>query len=328
MTAATELLAPGGVTPSGGAVTTRSRTAWQLFWERFKEDKAALGAGVVIVILIFLAIAGGPLAQWISGHPNDQGYQATMLDSFGLPKGPNSSFWFGGDGSGRDVFVRTMYGTRTSLIVGVVASGIAVILGLVVGLVAGYFRGWIDTGLSRFGDVMLAMPQLLISIGIVAACNSSVKGCVIYGPISIQPGISLVICVIVIFSWPYIARIVRGFTLSIREKEFVEASRSLGASDFRIIFREILPNLAGPIIVYTTLLIPQSILFEAALSYLGLGVPPQTASWGGLLNDAQQFYDTAWWLMLFPGLFLVITTLAFNLLGDGLRDALDVRTDR
>ena len=133
---------------------------------------------------------------------------------------------------------------------------------------------------------------------------------------------------IVIFSWPYIARIVRGFTLSIREKEFVEASRSLGAGDFRIIFREILPNLIGPIIVYTTLLIPQSILFEAALSYLGLGVPPDVASWGGLLNDAQRFYDTAWWLMLFPGLFLVITTLAFNLLGDGLRDALDVRGDR
>jgi peptide/nickel transport system permease protein len=151
---------------------------------------------------------------------------------------------------------------------------------------------------------------------------------VIYGPIAIQPGIALVICVIVIFSWPYIARIVRGFTLSIREKEFVEASRSLGAGDFRIIFREILPNLIGPIIVYTTLLIPQSILFEAALSYLGLGVPPDVASWGGLLNDAQRFYDTAWWLMLFPGLFLVITTLAFNLLGDGLRDALDVRGDR
>jgi peptide/nickel transport system permease protein len=144
----------------------------------------------------------------------------------------------------------------------------------------------------------------------------------------IQPGVPLVICVIVIFSWPYIARIVRGFTLSIREKEFVEASRSLGAGDFRIIFREIMPNLIGPIIVYTTLLIPQSILFEAALSYLGLGVPTDTASWGGLLNDAQRFYDTAWWLMLFPGLFLVITTLAFNLLGDGLRDALDVRAER
>jgi peptide/nickel transport system permease protein len=138
----------------------------------------------------------------------------------------------------------------------------------------------------------------------------------------------VVIGVIAFFTWPYIARIVRGFTLAVREKEFVEASRSLGASNFRIIFREILPNLIGPIIVYTTLLIPNNILFEAALSYLGLGVPPDVASWGGLLNQAQNYYDVAWWLMLFPGLFLVMTTLAFNLLGDGLRDALDVRADR
>ena len=279
----------------------------------------------MIVLLIVIAIVGGPIAQALTGHSNNEGYEAIMENSFGLPKGPNAQFWFGADGSGRDLFVRTMYGARTSLTVGVVASGIAVLIGLVVGLVAGYFRGIVDTALSRVGDVMLAMPQLLISIGIVAACNSSVNGCL---DGLIQPGLRLVICVIVIFSWPYIARLVRSFTLSIREKEFVEASRSLGASDLRIIFREILPNLAGPMIVYATLLIPQSILFEAALSYLGLGVPVTTASWGGLLSEAQTYYDTAWWLILFPGLFLVITTLAFNLLGDGLRDALDVRSDR
>jgi peptide/nickel transport system permease protein len=319
LTAATDLLNPGG------AGFTQTRSASRLFWERFREDKAALLATSVIVLLILIAIFGGPLAARITGHPNTEQYQNLMQDSFGLPKGPNEQFWFGGDGEGRDLFVRTMYGARTSLIVGVVASGIAVLIGLVVGLVAGFFRGLVDTTLSRIGDVMLAMPQLLISIGIVAACNSNKNGCVAG---LIQPGITLVVCVIVIFSWPYIARIVRGFTLSIREKEFVEASRSLGAGDSRIIFREIMPNLIGPIIVWTTLLIPQSILFEAALSYLGLGVPPDTASWGGLLNDAQRFYDTAWWLMLFPGLFLVITTLAFNLLGDGLRDALDVRGDR
>ena len=307
----------------GGAIAIRS--AWRLFWERLREDKAALGALFVIALLTFIAFFGGPIASSITGHPNTEQYQQVMQDSFGLPKGPTSAFWFGSDGEARDLFVRTMYGTRTSLIVGVIATGIAVFIGLIVGLVAGYFRGFIDTMLSRTGDVMLAMPQLLISIGIVAACNSNKNGC-LFG--LIQPGLPLVICVIVIFSWPYIARLVRGFTLSIREKEFVEASRSLGASDARIIFNEILPNLSGPIIVYTTLLVPQSILFEAALSYLGLGVPPDTASWGGLLNDAQRYYDTAWWLMLFPGLFLVITTLAFNLLGDGLRDALDVRAER
>lgn len=302
-----------------------TRRASSLFWTRFKEDKAAVLAAVVIVLLILTAIIGGPLAAWATGHPNNTGYPSIMENSFGLPKGPNSSFWFGADGSGRDLFVRTLYGARTSLIVGIVASGIAVLIGLVVGLTAGFFRGIVDTGFSRVGDVMLALPSLLISIGIVAACNSNKNGCV---DGLIQPGLPLVITVIVLFSWPYIARLVRGFTLSIREKEFVEASRSLGASDTRIIFREILPNLLGPIIVYTTLLIPQSILFEAALSYLGLGVPITTASWGGLLNDAQTYYDTAWWLMLFPGLFLVITTLSFNLLGDGLRDALDVRGDR
>jgi peptide/nickel transport system permease protein len=304
-----------------------SRSALSLFWSRFKEDKAALFGAIVILALIFIAVIGGPLAAWATGHPNGVAYPEIMEDSFGVPKGPNAQFWFGADGAGRDLFVRTLYGARTSLEVGILASGLAVLIGLVVGLTAGYYGKWIDTALSRTGDVMLALPQLLISIGIVAACSTTKQGCQI-GPFSIQPGIEIVVAVIVIFSWPYIARIVRGFTLSLREKEFVEASRSLGASNTRIIFREILPNLIGPIIVYTTLLIPQSILFEAALSYLGLGVPPSTASWGGLLNDAQTYYNVAWWLMLFPGLFLVMTTLAFNLLGDGLRDALDVRADR
>ena len=335
MTATTDLLNPGGTVtgPEGSpesadaVSTTKIRSGSRLFWDRFRQDKAAIVAAVVVLLLILIAIDGGGVASWITGHSNSQSYQATQLDSFGVPKGPDSKFVFGVDGEGRDLLVRTMNGTRTSLIVGVVASLIAVLIGLVIGLTAGYFRGAADTIFSRAGDVMLAIPQLLISIGIVAACSSSKQGCVI-GPISIQPGLSLVIAIIVLFTWPYVARIVRGFTLSLREKEFVEASRSLGASDLRIIWKEILPNLLGPMIVWTTLLIPQSILFEAALSYLGLGVPPQTASWGGLLNDAQRFYDVAWRLMLFPGLMLVITTLAFNLLGDGLRDALDVRADR
>jgi peptide/nickel transport system permease protein len=328
VTAATDLLSPGSAStggPPAGAEVVETRSAGRLFWMRFKEDKAAVSAATVIFLLILIAIFGGPLAAWITGHPSIQAYNNTMLDQFGVPKGPNSQFWFGADGAGRDLFVRTMYGARTSLFVGVAASFIAVAVGLVVGLTAGFFGGWTDTGLSRAGDVMLALPSLLISIGIVAACNSSPNGCL--GG-TIQQGLRVVIAVIALFTWPYMARIVRGFTLSLREKEFVEASRSLGASNLRIIWREILPNLIGPIIVYTTLLIPQNILFEAALSYLGLGVNGDVASWGGLLNDAQTYYDVAWWLMLFPGAFLVLTTLAFNLLGDGLRDALDVRADR
>ena len=315
------------LTPSDATAeaAVAGRTAWALFWGRFKQDKAALFAAVIIGILIFIAIAGGPIAQKVTGHSNTTAYTETMENAFGIPKGPNAQFWFGADGAGRDLFVRTMYGARTSLEVGIVASGIAVLIGLLVGLAAGYFRGWTDTALSRLADVMLAIPSLLIAIGIIAACGTTKAGC-FHG--LIQPGLGIVIGVIAFFSWSYIARIVRGFTLSVREKDFVEASRSLGASNSRIIFREILPNLIGPIIVYTTLLIPQSILFEASLSYLGLGVPPDVASWGGLLNQATTYYDTAWWLTLFPGLFLVVTTLAFNLLGDGLRDALDVRADR
>jgi ABC-type dipeptide/oligopeptide/nickel transport system permease subunit len=306
-----------------GEVTFKSRSATRLFWERFREDKAALFGAIVICFLIVVAAVGGPLAAWVTGHPSLTAYPQTMEDSFGIPKGPNAQFWFGADGAGRDLFVRTLYGARTSLLVGVAASLIAVTIGIIVGTSAGYFGGWVDMAFSRIGDVMLSLPTLLLAIGIVAACT--LQGCL--GGL-IQPGIRVVIGVIALFTWPYIARIVRGFTLSVREKEFVEASRSLGAGNARIIFREILPNLIGPIIVYTTLLIPQNILFEASLSYLGLGVPPNVASWGGLLNDAQYYYDTAWWLMLFPGLFLVMTTLAFNLLGDGLRDALDVRADR
>jgi peptide/nickel transport system permease protein len=319
MTSATELLRPDG----GSQVASRS--AFQLFWSRLREDKIALFGLVVIILLIFIALFGGPIAQKVTGHPNTTAYPNIMEDEFGIPLGPNSKFWFGADGAGRDLFVRTMYGARTSLLVGVVATGIAVFVGLVVGLLAGFFGGWSDTVLSRSGDVMLSLPQLLISIGIVAACSTTKEGC-LSG--IIQPGIRVVVAVIALFSWPYIARIVRGFTLSLREREFVEASRSLGASNTRILFREVLPNLIGPLLVYTTLLIPQAIIFEAGLSYLGLGVPQDTASWGGLLNQASQYYDVAWWLMLFPGLFLVMTTLAFNLLGDGLRDALDVRADR
>jgi peptide/nickel transport system permease protein len=304
-------------------------SARRLFWVRFREDKAALCALFFIGFLILMAIFGGPLAAHFTGHGQNQTY-FNRLNDFGVPLGPtlhssDGVFLFGADSAGRDLFVRTMYGARTSLLVGIVATGVAVLIGLVVGLLAGFWGSWIDTTLSRVSDVMLAVPQLIIAIGIVTACSSSVNGCL--GGI-VQPGVNVVILVISLFTWPYIARIVRGFTLSLREREFVEASRSLGASNMRIIRKEVLPNLMGPLIVYTTLLIPSNIIFEAALSYLGLGVPPNEASWGALLSDATSYYNVAWWLMVFPGMFLVITTLAFNLLGDGLRDALDVRADR
>jgi ABC-type dipeptide/oligopeptide/nickel transport system permease subunit len=315
---------------SGGAIALQQpisiarKSPSRLFWERLRQDKAALAGGVVILILVFIAIAGGPIAQWLTGHPQNSTYD-TMTDAYGVPKGPNAQFWFGADAAGRDLFVRTMYGARTSLFVGVVASAFALLVGLIVGLTAGFFGGIIDTLLSRASDVLLAVPQILIAVGIVAACSTNKNGCL--GGL-LQPGLTVVIVVIAFFSWSYIARIVRGYTLSLREKEFVESARAAGAGNIRILFTEILPNLVGPLVVYATLLIPTNILFEAALSYLGLGVPPDEASWGSILTDASQLYDVAWWLMLFPGGFLIITTLAFNLLGDGLRDAFDVRSDR
>ena len=321
--------APDVQVTAGGAlavqpVAVARKTPRRLFWDRFRQDKAAVAGGVVILLLIFIAFFGGPIATHITGHPQNTTY-SNMTDAYGVPLGPNAQFWFGADAAGRDLFVRTMYGARTSLFVGIVASGFAVLIGLIVGLTAGFFGGLVDSGLSRFADVLLAVPQILIAVGIVAACSTSKNGCL--GGV-IQPGLTVVIAVITLFSWSYIARIVRGYTLSLREKEFVESARAAGASNMRILRSEILPNLIGPLIVYTTLLIPTNILFEAALSYLGLGVPADEASWGSILSDASQLYNVAWWLMLFPGGFLIITTLAFNLLGDGLRDAFDVRSER
>ena len=320
-----EIAAGGAVAlPQPQQATIARKSPSRLFWDRFKQDKAAVLGGITIGLLILIAIFGGPIASWITGHGQNEPF-TNMTDAYGVPRGPNSQFWFGADAEGRDLFVRVMYGARTSLLVGIVASGIALVIGTVVGLISGFFGGVTDTVLSRSADILLAVPQILIAVGIVAACSTTKNGCL--GGL-VQPGLGIVILVITIFSWSYIARIVRGYTLSLREKEFVESARAAGAGNIRILSTEILPNLIGPLIVYATLLIPTNILFEAALSYLGLGVPPNEASWGSILSDASQLYDVAWWLMLFPGAFLIITTLAFNLLGDGLRDAFDVRTER
>ena len=310
--------------PGEGVGAVAGRSPRQLFWARFKKDRAALFGLAVIVFLIIIALAA-PLISKIVGHgPNDL-FTREMTDEFGLPKGPNSEFWFGADDSGRDLFVRVVYGARTSLLVALVATGIAVAVGTILGIAAGYFGGIIDTIISRTIDIILSMPVLLFAIGIAAACSATASGCL--GGL-VKPGRPVVIFIIAAFTWPYIARIVRGNTLSLREKEFIEAARSLGAGHGRIMFREILPNLVAPIIVYTTVIIPSNILFEAALSFLGLGVPDRIPSWGRMLADSADIFDVAWWFMFFPGLFLITTTLAFNLLGDGLRDALDPRSER
>jgi ABC-type dipeptide/oligopeptide/nickel transport system permease subunit len=300
-----------------------ARSPLQLFWRRLRHDRIALSALVLIGLLVVIAIFA-PLIVKLVGAPPPNQQSTTALDQFGTPTGPDGAHLFGVDQLGRDVFSRVIYGTRVSLLVAFVATGIAVAVGVVMGMAAGYYRGWVDTVLSRAMDVLLAFPILLLGIGLASACALG-NGCL--GGL-IRPGLTTVIFVIALAAWPYIARIIRGQVLSLREKEFVEAARSLGASDTRIIFREILPNLVAPIIVYTTLIIPTNILFEAALSFLGVGVQPPTASWGQMIADATGIFDTAWWYMVFPGVALLVTVLAFNLVGDGLQDALNPKTGR
>jgi ABC-type dipeptide/oligopeptide/nickel transport system permease subunit len=397
-TGAPELLQEAGAAPAvqDEAAAIAARSPVELFWRRLRHDRVALVALGFIVVLILVAILAPLIVKLVGARPPNE--QSTKyFDEFGSPSGPGSGKLLGVDDLGRDVFSRVLYGARISLEVAFIATALIVVTGVVIGMIAGYYRGWVDTVLSRSMDVMLAFPVLLLALGLGAACSFG-KGCIpvnynrvglviiifallgmaysllrlvlanrraqqsegeadpleardylarvvpwgvvlLVGlvvelilpsstPGIITPGLPVVIFVISFAGWPYMARIIRGQVLSIREKEFVEAARSLGASDARILFRHILPNLVAPIIVYTTLLIPTNILFEAALSFLGIGVQPPTASWGSMIADATGIFDTAWWFMTFPGLALLCTVLSFNLIGDGLQDALNPRTSQ
>jgi len=307
--------------PPGAEVQIVGRSSWELFRVRFLQDRLAVAGAIIIVLLVALAISAPLFKLILHRGPNDLFGDTELTKDLGLPKGPNGNFWFGADQVGRDLFLRTIYGARTSLVVAFIATGIASLTGIILGLVAGFRGGVADTVISRLVDIVLSMPILLFAIGIASVCSISANGC-LHG--LLQPGFSLVIALIAVFTWPNIARIVRGQVLSLREREFIEAARSLGAKAPWIMFRELLPNLVAPIVVYTTLIIPSNILFEAYLSFLGIGVPQSTPSWGRMLSDASngQFFTYAWWMMLFPGMFLLLTTLSFNLVGDGLRDAL------
>jgi ABC-type dipeptide/oligopeptide/nickel transport system permease subunit len=288
------------------------RSPFTLALRRLRKDKVAMISLVVIVLIVLMAIFA-PVFGAITGHPPNEQYRDIGLTPDGLFCGPNGTFWLGTDDLGRDILVRIAYGARVSLLVGVIATAITVVIGVVLGLAAGFLGGITDTILARLIDVVLSVPFLLVAIALV-----SVTG----------PSLTVTVLVIGCFSWASVARIVRGQVLSLREKEFVEAARSLGAGDGRIMYVDILPNVIAPVIVYTTLLIPVVIVTQATLSFLGLGLPPPTADWGGMISSSQNYYTTAWWFILFPGLALLITTLAFNLFGDGVRDAFDPRADR
>ena len=310
------------VTPQPDVLSTgdplAARSPLQLFWRRLRGDRVALAAVAFIALLVLVAILAPLVVKLVGAPPPDERATEALDPTFGSPTGPSSEHLFGVDQLGRDVFSRVVYGARVSLQVALVATGTAVVAGVVVGMLAAYYGGWVDTIIARVLDVLLAFPILLLGIGLASACSLG-DGCLGI----IRPGLTVVVVVVAIATFPYIARIIRGQVLSLREKEFIEAARSLGASDRRIIFRQILPNLVAPIIVYTTLVLPQNILFEAALSFLGVGVQPPQASWGQMIADAAGSFDEAWWFMFFPGAALVLTVLAFNLVGDGLQDALD-----
>jgi ABC-type dipeptide/oligopeptide/nickel transport system permease subunit len=304
-----------------GATEVVGRTPLQLFLLRFRRDKVALAALGFLVLLIAVAALAGPITRAVA-HPPDAQFPNALDPQFGTPTGPSSTFLFGVDKVGEDVFSRVLYGARVSLEVALLATLLSVGIGVVLGMLAGYYRGWVDTVISRVIDVTLAFPILLLALGVGSACSLG-NGC---AGGTVRPGLPTVIVAIVVINWTYIGRIIRGQVLSLREKEFVEAARAGGARGGTIIFREILPNLVGPIVVYATLVIPQNILLEAALSFLGVGITPPQSSWGEMIAEATPIFSSAWWFFAFPGAALLLTVLAFNLLGDGIRDALDPRT--
>lgn len=304
-----EVVEPGEGEP---ARAIEGRSTWQLAWGRLKKDRAAVASAVVILLIILMAIFA-PVVAALTGHGTNHQYRTTGLTTYGLPKAPGRTFVLGTDDLGRDILVRIAYGARISMYVGVVATLGTVAIGAVLGLVAGYFGGIVDSIIARLVDVCLSLPFLLFAISLVAVTH---------------PGLTVVIVVIAVFGWAAVARIVRGQVLSIREKEYIEAARSLGANPWRIMFIDILPNVLTQLIVIATLLIPVTIIVEATLSYLGVGIPPPTADWGSMISSAQNIYQQAWWFLVFPSIALLITTVAFNILGDGVRDALDPRLER
>jgi ABC-type dipeptide/oligopeptide/nickel transport system permease subunit len=296
---------------------------WVLAWRRLRRDRAAMISLGVVVFIVVIAIFA-PVVAAILGHGVYQQFRGTNpagLSPLGQPVGPNGTFLLGTDDQGRDILVRIAYGARISLFVGVVATAVTVFGGLVIGLAAGYFGGIVDSLLARFMDWLLAVPFLLLAISLISVVDVHPIG-------PLKPGLPVVITVLGIFGWAAVGRIVRGQVLSIREKEYIESARALGAGPWRIMFIDILPNLLAQLIVYSTLLIPATIVGEAALSFLGVGVLPPTADWGEMISTSQNYYlYGSWWYLVFPSLALLITTLAFNIFGDGVRDAFDPRGD-
>ena len=328
-------------TETGGALgegeEIRARGYWELVLRRFRRDKVAIASGIFIILLIAIAFAGAPIAQHYIGHgPSDLFSEppAVAANSL-LPANPGT--WIdnpytghrdvlllgAANRLGQDEFLRLLYGARISLEVAGLSTLGVMIIGVILGATAGYFRGWVDTIISRITEITMAFPILIFVVSLAATIGPQLNNITL----GIFPkGVLTLVFIFSLFGWFYPARIMRAQVLSIREKEYVEAARMIGASDARIIRSHILPHLIAPIIVYSTLIVAGYVLFEAGLSFLGIGIPVTTPSWGNLLSSAPEFYTTRPLLMIWPGLAVLLTTLAFNLLGDGLRDAFDPRS--
>jgi peptide/nickel transport system permease protein len=310
----------------GSGPVIEGRSLGQIAWRRLRRDKVALAGAAFLIFLVLVAIFAPLIVKLLGSPPNE--FHQELIDTEGgtlLPLGN-----FGGMSwnhlmgiepqNGRDIFSRVVYGARISLLIAILATVVSVVIGTTLGVVAGFLGGWVDAVISRLMDAFLAFPLLVFALALAGVFPDEA-----FGLSGNTLRISLLVFIIGFFNWPYIGRIIRGQALSLRQREFVDAARSLGARRPYILFTELLPNLIAPILVYATLLIPTNILFEAALSFLGVGIRPPTPSWGGMLSDAVVYY-TVPHFMLWPGLAIFATVLAFNLFGDGLRDAFDPRS--
>ncbi|ABK99621.1 oligopeptide ABC transporter permease [Pelobacter propionicus] len=276
---------------------------YAVVWQRLKRNRLALAGGCVVLLLFVVSLLA-PLI--VPSDPN-------AIDAWHVLSPPSWQHWFGTDELGRDVLSRMIYGSRISLKVGFVAVGIAVSIGTLVGLVSGYYRGLVDSCLMRMVDIMLCFPAFFLILAVITF---------------LEPSIWYIMMVIGLTGWMGVARMVRAETLSIREMDYITAARCIGCSDLRIIFRHILPNTLSPVLVSATLGVAGAILTESALSFLGIGVQPPTPSWGNILTSGKDYIEFAWWLSFFPGLAILVTVLAYNLLGEGIRDAFDPRVNR
>lgn len=276
---------------------------YAVVWQRLKRNRLALAGGCVVLLLFVVSLLAPLIAP---ADPN-------AIDAWHVLSPPSWQHWFGTDELGRDVFSRMIFGARISLKVGFVAVGIAVSIGTLIGLVSGYYSGLVDGCLMRVVDIMLCFPAFFLILAVITF---------------LEPSIWYIMMVIGLTGWMGVARMVRAETLSIREMDYITAARCIGCSDLRIIFRHILPNTLSPVLVSATLGVAGAILTESALSFLGIGVQPPTPSWGNILTSGKDYIEFAWWLSLFPGLAILVTVLAYNLLGEGIRDAFDPRVNR